>query len=366
MFFRNTYNMLKNRWKQAQYKLLVGKTKQEIVMQFFTAAAFFAIYGLIIIKACNRHISIGDVALYFLAMQRGYSYLQEALSRISGLYEDSLFLDNLFEFLKLEENKNDLLPLKNLSFPKPIKKGITFKNIGFHYPANEKWILRNLNFTVNAGETVALVGINGAGKTTLVKLLCGLYKPDEGEILIDDTPLANIKESEMISNISPIFQDFTLYNVTALENIWYGNVRNEANEADIKIAAQKAGIDHVIESFSQKYDTTLGFLFEGSEQMSPGQWQRLALARSFYNNSQIIILDEPTSALDSFSEAKLLKYIRSITSERTSLIISHRISTIKIANRIVILDGHQIVETGTFDELIQKEGIFADMVRNLI
>ena len=192
-----------------------------------------------------------------------------------------------------------------------------------------------------------------------------MYRPVEGTILIDDTPLEDIKKSEMNANISVIFQDFTLYNVTARENILFGNVRHDADDNAIREAAQKAGIDQIIEDFQQKYDTTLGFLFEGSEQMSPGQWQRLALARSFFNNAQIIILDEPTSALDSFSEAKLLKYIRSITSERTSLIISHRISTIKMADKIIVLDGNKIAETGTFDELIDNKGVFAEMVKNI-
>ncbi|MCL2074022.1 MAG: ABC transporter ATP-binding protein/permease [Marinilabiliaceae bacterium] len=361
-YFRKKYYSLKISWRQAQYKLLVDKTKKETTVQIFAAVAFFAVYGFIAFKAYNHQISIGDVVLYFLAMQRGYSYLQELLSRMTGLYEDSLFLDNLFEFLKLEDDKNEIHSHKKLIFPRPIQKGIIFHNVGFHYPANQKWVIRNMNFTINAGETVAIVGINGAGKTTLVKLLCGLYQPIEGEILIDDTPLSQIKNSEMNANISVIFQDFTLYNVTARENILFGNVHNETDDNSIYEAAQKAGIDQIIEDFPQKYNTTLGFLFDGSEQMSPGEWQRLALARSFYNDSQIIILDEPTSALDSFAEAKLLKYIRSITSKRTSLIISHRISTIKMADKIVVLDGQKIAQTGTFEELVNKEGIFSKMM----
>ncbi|MDR2927081.1 MAG: ABC transporter ATP-binding protein/permease [Cytophagaceae bacterium] len=365
-FFRKRYNILKNSWRQSQYKMLVGKTKQETIVQIFAATAFFAVYGLIAMKAYYRQVSIGDVVLYFLAMQRGYAYLQELLLRWTGLYEDSLFLYNLFEFLQLENNKKDSLPNANAPFPVPIRKGITFSNIGFHYPANEKWVLKNLNFTIKTGETVALVGINGAGKTTLVKLLCGLYQPVEGTIMIDGTPLSEINMQETVANISVIFQDFTLYNVTARENIWFGNVRNTVDDAEIRTAAQKAGIDLVIESFADKYDTTLGFLFEGSEQMSPGQWQRLALSRSFFNNAQIIILDEPTSSLDSFSEARLLKYIRSITTNRTAIIVSHRLSTIKMADRIVVLNGEKIAETGTFDELIQKKGILAEMVENLL
>ena len=212
---------------------------------------------------------------------------------------------------------------------------------------------------------MALVGVNGAGKTTLVKLLCGLYQPVEGAILVDGIPLDEIRWNDRIDNISVIYQDFMLYNVTARENIWFGNIRREPADKNIKDAAAQAGIDEIIENFEKGYETTLGTLFEDSEQLSPGQWQRLALARSFFNPSQIVLLDEPTSALDAFSEARLLEYIKGITKNRTAMIISHRLSTIKMADRIVVLDGQNIVETGHYNELMNKKGTFYQMVESL-
>ncbi|WP_262492831.1 ABC transporter ATP-binding protein [Marinilabilia salmonicolor] len=363
--FRKRYHKQKNEWRQKQYRMLKSKTIREVAVQILAAIAVFSVYGLIAYRAFQGQLSIGDVVLYFMALQRGYAYLQEFLGRISGLYEDSLFLNNLFEFLHLRESRPPIRKDERFPFPARMKEGVSFHNVGFHYPVNDRWVLRNASFSVNAGETVALVGINGAGKTTLVKLLCGLYKPVEGEIRIDGIPIDSIKWQERVDNISVIYQDFMLYNVTARENIWFGNVRRESSDDKITDAARQAGIHDIIAEFDKGYETTLGTLFEESEQLSPGQWQRLALARSFFNKSQIVLLDEPTSALDAFSEAKLLKYIKTITENRTAVIISHRLSTIKMADRIIVLDGHLIVEEGHYEELLQKEGTFYNMVESL-
>ncbi|MGQ1888874.1 ABC transporter ATP-binding protein [Thermophagus sp. OGC60D27] len=364
--FRRRYHQIKNDWRNSQYKMLRKKTLREITVQIMAALAVFSLYGLIAYRAFKGNISIGDVVLYFMALQRGYAYLQEFLGRISGLYEDSLFLNNLFEFLHLPEtgfkNRNE----GKIPFPARMKEGLRLENIGFHYPSNERWILRHVSFEIGAGETIALVGVNGAGKTTLVKLLCGLYRPQEGSISVDGIPLDKISWKERIDNISVIYQDFMLYNVTARENIWFGNVRRATTDEHIQSAAQQAGIHEIIANFDKGYDTILGTLFEDSEQLSPGQWQRLALARSFFNaSSQIVLLDEPTSSLDAFSEAKLLQYIRGITENRTALIISHRLSTIKMADRIVVLDGQHVAETGPYKTLMDKKGVFYLMVQSL-
>ncbi len=363
--FRQRYELLKQEWRKTQYRMLVKKTRNEVMVQVIAAIAFFLVYGLVAFQAYKKEITIGEVVLYFLALQRGYAYLQDFFGRVGSLYEDSLFLDNLFEFLLLSDPKVVQNVSGNKFFPKPLAKGLELKNVGFHYPSNDKWILKNLNLKIDAGETVALVGVNGSGKTTLVKLLCSLYQPVEGEILVDGIPLNQIESSERVKNISVIFQDFMLYNVTARENIWFGNIRQQPDDETIAEAATKAGIEKVISGFSNGFDTTLGTLFEGSEQMSPGQWQRLALARSFFNDSQIIILDEPTSSLDAYSEAKLLNYIQNITENRTALIISHRLSTVKMADRIVVLDGHKVAEAGTYNDLMAKEGLLYRMVNSL-
>jgi len=364
--FRERYLKLKDQWRQSRFALLLAQTRRESLVQVLAAIAFFAVYGMIAYRAFEGEISIGEVVLYFMALQRGYSYLQELLGRVAGLYEDSLFLDNLFEFLKLDEGRKTVATTTMKSFPAPIRKGIEFRDVSFHYPSNNKWILRNLNLTIGAGETVALVGANGAGKSTLIKLLNCLYKPVEGDITIDGVSLYDIDPKDRVANVSVIFQDFILYNVTARENIWFGKAGQPEDEALIRKAAADSGIDKVIEGFEKGYDTTLGVLFEGSRQMSPGQWQSLALARSFYNNGQIILLDEPTSSLDAFMEARLLKYIRTITRGRTSVIVSHRLSTIRMADRIIVLKDDNTVETGTYDELVANPNShFSNMLQTL-
>ncbi len=364
--FRERFDSRKKQWRKSQFAMLLSKTRLESIAQVLAAIAFIAVYGLIAWKAFEGAISLGEVVLYFMALQRGYAYLQELLGRVAGLYEDSLFLDNLFEFLQLEEPTSPGREKAAKSFPCPMQEGIKFKDVGFHYPSNKRWVLRKLNFSVKAGETVALVGANGSGKSTIIKLLNCLYKPVEGEIFIDGIPLNDIDPTERVANISVIFQDFILYNVSARENIWFGNAAVEPDEDKIKKAASDSGIDDVIEGFEKGYDTTLGTLFEGSEQMSPGQWQRLALARSFYNNGQIILLDEPTSSLDAYAEARLLKYIRSITKGRTSIIVSHRLSTIKMADRIILLKDGEVVEEGTYSQLAQNtKSHFGRMLQSL-
>jgi ATP-binding cassette subfamily B protein len=364
--FRGRFHTLKKQWRKSQFAMLLTKTRREGIVQVLAAVSFIAVYGLIAWKAFEGDISIGEVVLYFLALQRGYAYLQEFLGRMAGLYEDSLFLDNLFEFLNLKDTLVPQISTGAAPFPKPLRKGIEFKNVGFHYPSNQRWVLRNVSFTINAGETVALVGVNGSGKSTIVKLINSLYQPVEGEVLVDGVSLSNIRSEERVANISVVFQDFILYNVTARENIWFGNSGAPPDESLIRKAAEQSGIHTIIEGFKEGYDTTLGTLFEGSEQMSPGQWQRLALARSFYNDAQIILLDEPTSSLDAFSEAKLLQYIRSVTRGRTSIIVSHRLSTIQMADKIIVLEGDKVVETGTYEGLLANEDShFSHMIRSL-
>ncbi len=364
--FRKRYEKRKLKLRQTQFRMLVGKTRREVSVQVLAAISLFLVYGMVAIKAFEGYISIGEVVLYFLAMQRGYSYLQELLRRLTVLYEDSLFIDNLFEFLQLKERQAQISDQKFEAFPRPLARGLEIKAVGFHYPSNKRWILKDISFSVAAGETVALVGANGSGKSTLVKLLCSLYQPVEGDILVDGIPLGNLSPEEKVKNISVIFQDFILYNVTARENIWFGNIHQNSDEERIIESAKKSGIHDVIKKFAKGYDSTLGTRFEGSVQMSPGQWQRLALARSFYNDAQLMILDEPTSSLDAFSEARLLQYIKSLTADRTSIIISHRLSTIKMADRIIVLEGGAIVESGTYNELSNiSGGVFRQILDSL-
>ena len=349
----------RNLLRKEQLKLLIRKTRGEIITLSFTTIVIIGFYSLITINTIKGIISGGAMVMYFLALQRGYGYFQELLSKLSSLFEDSLFIRNFVEFLNIELQLDDIK--RDRLFPKKISECIEFRNIKFKYEHSRNWVLNDVSFKINPGETIALVGINGSGKTTLIKILSGLYEPDEGQILIDNVELKEIDRSSLADNISVIFQDFMLYNVPARENIWFGNVKDKINEDGIVKAAQDAGVHQLFSNLPKGYDTLLGNLFKDSEQLSQGEWQRVALARSFYNNAQVIILDEPTSSLDAFNEAKLISHFKEITKGKTSIIISHRLSTISLADRIVVLKDSKLEEIGTYDELISKKGVFFEM-----
>ena len=360
--FKKEYETLRHNLRNKQYRLLKSRTLWETIVQILATLFLLIVFGFIIYRTVTKDITTGDMAMYFLALHRGYTVLQEWLMRIASLYEDNLFLKNFFEFLQIEVKKDTSA---NLHFPKPIKYGIVFENVSFKYPNTKRSVLKDLNLTINEGETVAIVGSNGAGKTTLVKLLAGLYKPTSGKIIIDGTDWTQIKRDELADAVSVIFQDFMLYNVSAKENIRYGNIKHQPDDKSIRNAAQNAGIDEMFMSLPNGYDTILGTLFKNSEQLSRGEWQRTALARSFFNKAQLIILDEPTSSLDAFTESNLINHFKEITSNRTSIIISHRMTTIKLADRIVVIDGNSICETGTHEELLNRNGKYKEMTDSL-
>jgi ATP-binding cassette subfamily B protein len=361
--FQLRYEALREGLRDKQMDLMVRKTKGEIITQVITTLVIIAFYGVIVVDAIKGVITAGSMMMYFLALQRGYGYFQDMLGRLSGLYEDSLFVRNFIDFVNIETP--DGSDNQNKAFPKVIQKGIRLENVSFRYPHSTKWVLHNLNLTICPGETIALVGANGAGKTSLVKLLAGLYSPNEGNIFIDDVNLDFINRTSLSENISVIFQDFMLYNTTALENIWFGNINRPISDSDIQGAAANSGIHNLISNLPKGYDTMLGNLFHGSEELSVGEWQRLALARSFYNDAQIIILDEPTSSLDAFTEANLIQHFKDIVKDRTAIIVSHRLSTLNLADRIAVIENAQLVEFGTKEELLAREGVFYRMVKAL-
>ncbi|TRX63009.1 ABC transporter ATP-binding protein [Carboxylicivirga sp. M1479] len=360
--FKSEYEHYKQDLRNKQWSLSKAKTIREIIVQLLSTIILLVIISYVIKQTINGVVSTGSMAMYFLALQRAYAVLQGLMGGLSSLYEDNLFIKNFFDFqnIKIKDKKG------NLSFPSPIKQGIEFKNVSFQYPNSSKWALTNINLSISKGQTVAVVGHNGCGKTSLVKLLSGLHQPNKGEILIDNQNLNDISLDEIADNLSIIFQDFMLYNTSAKNNIRYGNIHRTNNDRDIKEAAHKAGIGPMLEKMPQGYETTLGTLFKGSQMLSRGEWQRTALARSFYNtNAQLIILDEPTSSLDAFTEAKLINHFKVITKDKTSLIVSHRLSTIKLADILVVMENGSIAEVGTADELIQKKGVYFKMIESL-
>ena len=362
----NLGNLFQNRFSKIRVKLYKEKIaiafKQSVTSfgnQIVLSILMLVVYSFIIYRAFQGIITVGDLVIYYEAINRARDAFSGLINSISNLYKNNLFLSNLFEFLDLQPTIVE--PPQPLLVPKPMKQGIVFDKVNFQYGTTTRQALKNINLTIKPGETVALVGENGSGKTTLIKLLCRLYDPTEGNITIDGIDIHDFEIADLRKQISVIFQDYVKYDLTARENIWLGNIEVSPDENEIYKAASKSGADKVIQSLPYKYDTVLGKLFDEGEQLSIGQWQKIALARAFLRDSQVIILDEPSSALDPKAEYKIFQQFRQLLQDRTAIFISHRLSTVTMADWIYVLEQGSIIESGTHKQLLRLGGTYARM-----
>jgi ATP-binding cassette subfamily B protein len=318
----------------------------------------YGCYALAVFRAVNGAITLGDMTMYYRALSGGQRTLQQLLTGLSRLYESNLFLSNLYELLELEPrivDAPDAIPM-----PRPMQHGIVFENVHFGYPGSKEEVLKGVNLTIGPGERIALVGENGAGKTTLVKLLSRLYDPTEGRILLDGKDLRDYALADLHDQVGVIFQDFSRYEFSAGRNIGLGDI-NHADDLDrIKAAAEQGGADKIVEALPEQYETILGHRFnaEGHD-LSIGQWQKMALARAFMRKAQILILDEPTASLDARSEQEVFERIRELTRDRAAVLISHRFSTVRMADRIYVLREGQVLEHGSHEELMKLDSLYA-------
>jgi ATP-binding cassette subfamily B protein len=358
-FFSQWYSQLRSQLYQERLEITARSAVANFATQAIAGFFVFSIYAFLVFETLQGRLTLGDLVVYYQALQRGQNNLKGLSSSLSGLDEDNLFLADLFEFLALKPRVAQ--PAHPLSVPTPLKAGIAFHHVNFQYPDTTRQALKDINFQVRPGETVALVGENGSGKTTLIKLLCRLYDPTAGRITLDGIDLDRFNTIDLRRHIGVIFQDYAKYHLTAQENIWLGNVELPANDPLITSAARRSGADEVVQKLPKGYNTRLGKLFVEGEELSVGQWQKIALARAFLRNSQIIVLDEPTSALDPKAEFEVFEKFRQLIQNQAAILISHRLSTVKMVDRIHVMDKGQIVESGNHEELMRYRGIYAHL-----
>ena len=320
---------------------------------------YYAAYGLSIYRTIEGQYTIGDLTLITTAIMQAMSNLQQVFSTASGVADQALFLTDLLAFFEMKPKVES--KANGLRVPRPVRQGFEFCNVSFSYPGTTRRVLSNFNFTLAPGERVALIGENGQGKTTIVKLITRLYDPTEGEILLDGIDLREYDLVDLHSEIGVIFQDFMRYEMTARENITVGRIEVPHTREEIEFAAEKSLASTVVEKLKGGYDQMLGRRFEGGVDLSGGEWQKLALARAYLRDAQLLILDEPTASLDARSEFEVFERFAELTSGKMALLISHRFSTVRMADRIVVLEGGRLVEEGSHQQLMALGGRYAEM-----
>jgi ATP-binding cassette, subfamily B, bacterial len=320
-------------------------------------AGFYGSYAWIVWHTVQGNISLGDMTLYLSIFRQGQSTFQSILSAVGSIYENNLFMANYFDFLAIEPQMK--VSARREKLPTPLSHGIEFRDVGFRYPESDDWALRGINLSIRPGEKIALVGHNGAGKTTVIKLLSRLYDPTEGVILIDGIDIREVDPLDLRQKIGVIFQDFVRYHLPVTENIGFGQIEGVHRMDRIVESARKSGAHAIIENLPEGYQTMLGRWFHGGHELSTGQWQRIALARAFMREAEILVLDEPTASLDAQTEYEIFRHFQELTEGKMAILISHRFSTVRMADRIVVIQGGRIAEAGSHQELLRREGTYA-------
>ena len=366
-YFITQFRQIANNLYEQDKEILVRRYLINFLWSALTGVANSAIYlyvALQVVLSLGR-ISLGSLSRYTqAAVQAGQSF-QGLLSGISSTYENNLYVNTLFEFLEYKPEIVSPAASKPFSEEKESKGlSIEFRNVSFTYPgkdAETQAALKNVSFTIAAGEAIAVVGRNGAGKTTIVKLLTRLYDPDEGEIFIGGRNIKEYDLQELRGHVGVIFQDFVTYFLSARENIGVGRIGEIENQELVSSAAKKSGADVLIEGLPDGYDTMLGKWFNKGTQLSGGEWQKIALARAFIRDAGVLVLDEPTSALDARAEYEVFTHFRTLTGGKTAMFISHRFSTVRLADRIFVIEHGKIIESGSHQELMQLDGHYAEL-----
>jgi ATP-binding cassette subfamily B protein len=364
-FLVGRYDRLSNEFYEANKALSVRRSVVSTLLAIVGTLGYYGAYAVIIYLTVVGHQSsagpftIGVLTFLAGSFRQSRDLIQRVLLSLSQVFEQSLYLDDLFTFLELQ-------PAIQLNpgakpVPVPIRTGFVFEGVGFRYPGSEQWAVRHLDFSLAPGERIALVGENGAGKTTLVKLLARLYDPTEGRILLDGVDLREYDLEGLRRNVGVIFQDFVRYDFLLRENIAVGNIGRIEDDPAIKTAAERSLADSVVRRVTGGYDQMLGKRFENGVDLSGGEWQKVALARAYMRDAQLLILDEPTAALDARAEYEVFLRFSELTKGRMAVLISHRFSTVRMADRILVLKSGELLEQGTHEALVALGGLYAEL-----
>jgi len=358
-FLIDRFKMLSTKFYDDNKKLSVKRASWGTFFALIGSLGYYAAYVVMIIKTVEGALTVGTLTFLAGSFRQLRSLLENILSRFTSVSQGAIYLRDFFDFFEIQPKIK--AAQKPVPFPNPIRQGITFENVGFKYHNSDKWANRHLSFTLHAGEKLALVGENGAGKTTLVKLMARLYDPVEGRILLDGVDLREYDIMDLRKNTGIIFQDYLRYQLSFAQNIAVGNIEEQDNRPLIKMSAEKSLANLLADRLPEKYDQALGRRFNNGIELSGGEWQKVALARAYMKEAQILILDEPTSALDARAEYSVFQRFAELSRGKTAVLISHRFSTVRMADRILVLDKGQIIEMGSHEELITKNGHYAEL-----
>ncbi len=351
------YRDIFNRLYRDDRNLTIQKGIWGYLLGLVSTLAFYGAYGWIVMETIIGAISLGEMTMYLMVFRQGQSTFASALTSIGGMYEDNLYLANLYEFLEQPMHESQGRVTESL-----IKDGIRFENVSFSYPGSHQPVLNNISLHLPLGEKLAIVGENGSGKTTLIKLLTNLYTPTSGKIFLDGVDLRDWDADALRRRIGVIFQNFVQYQFTVGENVGVGDVAHLDDRKEWNIAAEKGMASPFIDTLPEKFDTQLGKWFKGGQELSGGQWQKIALARAFMrSNADILILDEPTAAMDAEAEMNIFNHFRSLTQDKMVVLISHRFSTVRMADKILVMANGEIIEQGSHEQLIAADGRYAHL-----
>ena len=358
-FIIDRFRELSNRFYFDNKNIAIKRASWGSLFALLGSSGYYAAYVYIILRTVNGSITLGELTFLAGSFRQLRTLLEGILTRFTTVSQGAVYLRDFFEFFEIQPKIK--VAGKPKPFPKVVRQGFKFEDVGFKYLHSERWANRHLNFTLHPGEKLALVGENGAGKTTLVKLLARLYDPTEGQILLDGIDLKEYDLTDLRMNIGIIFQDYLRYQMTFSQNIAVGNIRQKENRELIQAAAKQSLADDLAKKLPDHYDQMLGKRFYDGVELSGGEWQKVAIARAYMRDAQLLILDEPTSALDARAEYEVFQRFAELTKGKSAVLISHRFSTVRMADRILVLEKGELVEIGSHEELLLKGGRYAEL-----